>query len=155
MIAPSTAWTGAAGMAEMTLDAVRDSGVRAVVSTFAPAPDDLPPWARSGPGRQDELLRESSVLVCGGGHGMLVKALRAAVPVVVVPGGGDQWEMANRVARQGSGVIVRPSTVDGLRAAVVRVLGDRSFRAAAAKAAASASDVRDPVQLCRAAARSL
>ena len=155
MIAPSTAWTGAAGMAEMTLDAVRDARVRAVVSTFAPPPDDLPPWARSGPGRQDELLRESSVLVCGGGHGMLVKALRAAVPVVVVPGGGDQWEMANRVARQGSGVIVRPSTVDGLRDAVVRVLGDPGFRAAAEKAAASAADVRDPVQLCRAAARSL
>jgi UDP:flavonoid glycosyltransferase YjiC (YdhE family) len=74
---------------------------------------------------------------------------------VVVPGGGDQWEMANRVARQGSGVIVRPSTVDGLRDAVVRVLGDPRFRAAAAVAAASASDVRDPVQLCRDAARSL
>ncbi|MDT7788614.1 MAG: hypothetical protein QOF58_7033 [Pseudonocardiales bacterium] len=151
MIAPSTAWTGATGMASMTLEALRDLGVRAVVSTFAPSPDDLPSWARSGPGRQDELLRESSVLVCGGGHGMLVKALRAGVPVVVVPGGGDQWEMANRVARQGSGVIVRPSTVDSLRDAVARVLGDSRFAAAAARAA-SLDGVRDPVELCRAAA---
>jgi UDP:flavonoid glycosyltransferase YjiC (YdhE family) len=151
MIAPSTAWTGAPDLASMTLDAVRGMGVRAVVSTFAPTPADLPDWARSGPGRQDELLRESSVLVCGGGHGMLVKALRAKVPVVVVPGGGDQWEMANRVARQGSGLIVRPSTVDGLRAAVRRVLDDPSFAAAAARAAATAADVRDPVEVCRAA----
>ncbi|HEX7301280.1 glycosyltransferase [Lentzea sp.] len=150
MIAPSTAWTGSAGMAEMTLEALRDKGVRAVVSTFAPAPG-LPAWARSGPGAQDALLREASVLVCGGGHGMLVKALRAAVPVVVVPGGGDQWEMANRVARQGSGVVVRPSTVEGLRDAVTRVLGDPAFAAAAARAAASVTDVRDPVEVCRTA----
>lgn len=151
MVAPSTAWTGAAGMAEMTLAALRDLGVRAVVSTFGPAPAGLPEWARSGPGRQDELLRESSVLVCGGGHGMLTKALLAEVPVVVVPGAGDQWEMANRVARQGCGVIVRPSTVDGLRDAVARVLGDPRFAAAAASAAATAADVRDPVQVCHAA----
>ncbi|NKE60397.1 glycosyl transferase [Lentzea sp. PSKA42] len=151
MVAPSTAWTGAADMAGMTLTALQDMGVRAVVSTFGPAPAGLPEWARSGPGRQDELLRESSVLVCGGGHGMLTKALLAEVPVVVVPGAGDQWEMANRVARQGCGVIVRPSTVDGLRDAVARVLADPGFAAAAARVAATAADVRDPVEVCRAA----
>ncbi|KOV83867.1 glycosyltransferase [Nocardia sp. NRRL S-836] len=151
VVAPSTAWTGAAGMAEMTLEALTGLGVRAVVSTFTPAPGALPEWARSGPGRQDELLSAAAVLVCGGGHGMLVKALRAAVPVVVVPGGGDQWEMANRVARQGSGVVVRPSTVEGLRAAVTRVLGDPAFSQAAARAAASAAEVRDPVEVCRSA----
>ncbi|MFJ8957914.1 glycosyltransferase [Lentzea sp. NPDC102401] len=151
MVAPSTAWTGAESMAEMTLEALRDMDVRAVVSTFAPAPAGLPEWVRSGPGKQDELLRQSSVLVCGGGHGMLVKALRAGVPVVVVPGGGDQWEMACRVARQGSGVIVRPSTVDGLRDAVTRVLGDPGFASAAALAAATIADVRDPVEVCRTA----
>ncbi|WP_394619427.1 glycosyltransferase [Lentzea sp. JNUCC 0626] len=150
MVAPSTAWTGAQGMAEMTLEALEELQVRAVISTFAP-PATLPDWARSGPGKQDELLRQSAVLVCGGGHGMLVKALRAAVPVVVVPGGGDQWEMACRVARQGSGLIVRPSTVDGLKYAVARVLGDPRFAAAAARAAATVSDVRDPVEVCRTA----
>lgn len=138
-------------MAEIALEALRDMDVRAVVSTFAPTPAGLPSWVRSGPGKQDELLRQSSVLVCGGGHGMLVKALRAGVPVVVVPGGGDQWEMACRVARQGSGVIVRPSTVDGLRDAVTRVLGDPGFAAAAALAAATIADVRDPVEVCRTA----
>lgn len=151
MVAPSTAWTGARGMAEMTLEALEDKDVRAVVSTFAPTPPGLPAWARSGPGNQDALLRQAAVLVCGGGHGMLVKALRAAVPVVVVPGGGDQWEMACRVARQGSGVIVRPSTVDGLRDAVTRVLDYPGFGIAAARAAATIADVRDPVQVCRTA----
>ena len=149
VIAPSTAWTGARGMAEMTLEALRDRDVRAVVSTFAPAPAGLPEWARSGPGKQDELLRQAAVLVCGGGHGMLVKALRAAVPVVVVPGGGDQWEMACRVARQGSGLVVRPSTVEGLRDAVARVLDDPGFARSAARAAATIADVRCPVEVCR------
>lgn len=149
MVAPSTAWAGAGGMAEMTLEALRGMGVRAVVSTFAPAPEGLPEWVRSGPGGQDELLRQSAVLVCGGGHGMLAKGLLAGVPVVVVPGAGDQWEMANRVARLGCGLIARPSTVDGLRAAVARVLGDEGFAEAAATVAASAADVRDPVEVCR------
>ncbi|SEQ90639.1 UDP:flavonoid glycosyltransferase YjiC, YdhE family [Lentzea xinjiangensis] len=151
MIAPSTAWTGATGMAEMALAALDGLAVRAVVSTFAPAPATLPEWVSSGPGGQEALLRQSAVLVCGGGHGMLVKALLAGVPVVVVPGGGDQWEMANRVARQGSGVVVHPSTVDGLRAAVERVLGDPRFAAAAARAGATRAEVRDPVEVCRGA----
>lgn len=150
MIAPSTAWTGARSMAEMAVEALRGKNLRAVVSTFAPLPD-LPGWARSGLGDQERLLRQSSVLVCGGGHGMLVKALRAAVPVVVVPGGGDQWEMANRVARQGSGVLVRPASVEALGDAVTRVLGDPTFAAAARRAAATVADVRDPVEVCRTA----
>lgn len=149
MIAPSTVTAGATGMAEMALSALRGAGVRAVVSTFGPAPDGLPEWARSGLGRQDEMLREASVVVCGGGHGVLAKALLAGVPVVVVPGGGDQWEMANRVARHGSGVLVRPSTEDALRKAVARVLGDPRFAAAAAMAGATVADVHDPVQVCR------
>ncbi|WP_370941831.1 glycosyltransferase [Amycolatopsis sp. cg5] len=150
VIAPSTVASGAAGLAEVALDALRGMGVRAVVSTFGPAPE-LPDWARAGQGRQDELLREAAVVVCGGGHGLLAKALLAKVPAVLVPGGGDQWEMANRVARHGSGVLVRPSTVDTLRAAVSRVLGDPGFAAAAALAAASAAAVADPVEVCRAA----
>jgi UDP:flavonoid glycosyltransferase YjiC (YdhE family) len=151
VIAPSTAASGATGLAEMALTALRGTGLRAVVSTFGPAPDGLPPWARAGLGRQDEMLREASVAVCGAGHGLLAKALLAGVPVVMVPGGGDQWEMANRVVRQGSGVIVRPSTADGLRAAVTRVLGDPRFAAAAAAAAATARDVHDPVLVSRTA----
>ena len=45
---------------------------------------------------------------------MVAKTLLAGVPLVVVPGGGDQWEIANRVARQGSGRLVRPLTGEAL-----------------------------------------
>jgi UDP:flavonoid glycosyltransferase YjiC (YdhE family) len=80
---------------------------------------------------------------------LLAKALLAGVPVVAVPGGGDQWELANRAARQGSAVIVRPPDVAAVRAAVLNVLGDSSFAAAAAEAGKTVADVADPVTVCR------
>lgn len=151
MIAPSTASIGVAGLAEMALVALRGAGVRAVVSTIDPVPAGIPTWVRAGQGRQDAVLVEASLVICGGGHGMLAKALLAGVPAVVVPGGGDQWELANRAARQGSALVVRPLTVDALREAVMRVLREPRFAIAAAKAAATATNVHDPVDTCHAA----
>ncbi|MFY9765126.1 MAG: glycosyl transferase, partial [Mycobacterium sp.] len=74
--------------------------------------------------------------------------LLAGVPLVMVPGGGDQWEMANRVVRQGSGRLVRPLTDEALVSAVGAVLSTPSCREAAQRAAASVADVADPVQVC-------
>ncbi|GAA0603926.1 hypothetical protein GCM10010174_20510 [Kutzneria viridogrisea] len=149
VIAASTSTSGVDGLAEIALDALRGTGVRAVVTTFGPPPAGLPAWARAGLGRQDLLLRQASVVVCGGGHGTLAKAMLAGTPAVVVPGGGDQWELANRAARQGSAVVVRPPRAEALREAVRRVLGDPGYAEAAARAARSAANVRDPVQVCR------
>jgi UDP:flavonoid glycosyltransferase YjiC (YdhE family) len=149
MIAPSTATSGAVDMLSTTLAALDGLDVRAAISTFRP-PDGLPPWARAGAGGQDDLLRQASVVVCGAGHGLLAKALLAGVPVVAVPGGGDQWELANRAARQGSAVIVRPPDVPAVRAAVLKVLADPGFAAAAAEAGKTVAHVADPVTVCRA-----
>ena len=80
------------------------------VSRLGGADLTVPPWAVVGLGRQDELLTQADLVICGGGHGMVAKTLLAGVPLVVVPGGGDQWEIANRVVRQGSGRLVRPLT---------------------------------------------
>jgi UDP:flavonoid glycosyltransferase YjiC (YdhE family) len=149
VIAPSTAISGAVGMAGIALDALDGLGVRVVVSTMDPAPAALPDWVRWGVGRQDELLRAASAVVCGGGHGMLAKALLAGTPAVIAPGGGDQWELANRAARQGSAVIARPLDADTLRAAVARVLDDPRFAASAVAAGATVADTLDPVCVCR------
>ena len=65
---------------------------------------------------------------------MLSKSLMAGVPLVLVPGGGDQWELANRVVRQGSARMVRPLTADALVAEVNAVLGDTGYREAARRA---------------------
>jgi UDP:flavonoid glycosyltransferase YjiC (YdhE family) len=70
------------------------------------------------------------------------------VPPVVVPGGGDQWEIANRVVRQGSARLVRPLTGESLAAAVTDVLSGRRYREAARRAGDSIADVEDPVRVC-------
>ncbi|WP_019203338.1 glycosyltransferase [Tsukamurella sp. 1534] len=149
MVAPSTAATGEQSLAELAVDGLRGTGVRLAISGLNPPVFDEP-WVASGFGRQDELVARADAVVCGGGHGMLTKALTAGRPVVVVPGGGDQWELANRVARQGSGVLVRPATAGAIADGVRRVLGEPSFARAAREAAASAHRVADPVTVCEA-----
>ncbi|MBX8691544.1 glycosyl transferase [Mycobacterium sp. 20091114027_K0903767] len=153
MVAPSTATTGTQGMTELVLDSLRPGdtlpeGARVVVSRLGGAEVEVPPWAAVGLGRQDELLSRSDLVICGGGHGLVSKALLAGVPMVVVPGGGDQWEIANRVVRQGSGQLVRPLSGEALTAAVGSVLGSPSYRAAAQRAGSSAAGVADPVRVC-------
>ncbi|QCQ90773.1 glycosyltransferase [Rhodococcus sp. SGAir0479] len=149
VLAPSTAATGAGGMLDTAIRALDGLGVRLLVTLFETPDLALPDWVRAGYGRQDEMLRDASALVCGAGHGVLAKGLLAGVPLVTVPGGGDQWEVANRVARQGSGVLIRPLTVEALRDAVRRVLDEPSYGDAARRAAAGVADVEDPVAVCR------
>lgn len=156
LVSPSTAVGGALGVLDAALGGL--SGVRVVATTL---PDTsagcvvaIPNWAAVGVGRQDELLAQARVVVCGGGHGILVKALLAGAPAVVVPGGGDQRELAGRVARHGSALVVRPLHARALDVAVHRVLAEPSFAVAAGRAAESVGQLRaEPVQLCRDAAR--
>ena len=157
VVAPSTAVTGATGVAETALEHLIPGqtlpvGSRIAVSRLGGDDVDVPPWAVVGLGRQDELLAQADVVICGGGHGMLSKTLVAGVPMVVVPGGGDQWEWANRVVRQGSARLVRPLTADSLVAAVGEVLADPSYRRAAQEAGRSVAGVADPVRVCHEAA---
>jgi UDP:flavonoid glycosyltransferase YjiC (YdhE family) len=153
VVAPSTALTGTHGLAETALDCLvpgrtLPEGARLVVSRLAGGEMEPPPWAVIGLGRQDRLLSIADVVVCGGGHGMVTKTLLAGVPMVVVPGGGDQWEIANRVARQGSARLIRPLTPDVLVAEVAEVLASPRYRDAARHASASVADVTDPVRVC-------
>ena len=157
VVAPSTAAGGMAGLAEMALEHLipgqtLPAGSRLAVSRLGGAAVTVPSWATVGLGRQDELLAHADLVICGGGHGMVSKTLLAGVPVVVVPGGGDQWELANRVVRQGSARLIRPLTVDVLVAEVNEVLSKPSYRLAARRAAESLAGVADPVQVCHEAA---
>ena len=153
LVAPSTASTGAEGVAELALEHLvpgdtLPAGSRVVISRLGGDGLNVPPWASVGLGRQDELLTHADVVVCGGGHGMLSKTLLAGVPLVVVPGGGDQWELANRVARQGSARLIRPLTADALVAGVAEVLAAPRYREAARRAGQSIAEVADPVRVC-------
>ncbi|MGV0796634.1 nucleotide disphospho-sugar-binding domain-containing protein [Mycolicibacterium elephantis] len=153
VVAPSTATTGTRGLAEVALQALTPGeglpeGARVVVSRLTGPDVPVPSWAVVGLGRQDELLANADLVICGGGHGIVSKALLAGVPLVMVPGGGDQWEIANRVVRQGSGRLVRPLTAEALASAVNEVLSTPRYRDAARSAGASISGVDDPVRVC-------
>jgi UDP:flavonoid glycosyltransferase YjiC (YdhE family) len=152
-VAPSTALTGTTGLAELALGCLTPgdtlpAGSRLVVSRLDGADLTVPPWATVGLGRQAELLTQADLVICGGGHGMVAKTLLAGVPLVVVPGGGDQWEMANRVVRQGSARLIRPLTAEALVDAVGEVLSSPRYRQAAQAAAAGIAEVADPVRVC-------
>jgi UDP:flavonoid glycosyltransferase YjiC (YdhE family) len=153
VVAPSTAKSGALGLAEVALEALRPGdvlppGSRVVVSRLGGDDVDIPAWAVVGLGRQDELLAAADLVICGGGHGMVSKTLMAGVPMVVVPGGGDQWEIANRLVRQGSAQLVRPLERDALAMAVTEVLSSPRYAEAARAAGATAAEVADPVRVC-------
>jgi UDP:flavonoid glycosyltransferase YjiC (YdhE family) len=153
VVAPSTATTGTAGLAELALQTLipgstLPEGSRVVVSRLGGPDVEVPTWATVGLGRQDELLKSADLVICGGGHGMVSKTLQAGVPMVVVPGGGDQWEIANRLVRQGNAQLVRPLNPDTLAAAVTEVLTAPRHREAARLAAAGSDAVADPVRVC-------
>jgi UDP:flavonoid glycosyltransferase YjiC (YdhE family) len=153
VVAPSTAVIGTQGLAELTLQTLipgeaLPAGARMVVSQLAGPAVEVPPWAAVGLGRQDELLSHADLVICGGGHGMVSKTLLAGVPLVVVPGGGDQWEIANRVVRQGSARLVRPLTTESLVDAVTDVLSTPQYGEAARRAGDGIADVEDPVRVC-------
>jgi len=83
-------------------------------------------------------------VITHGGHGTVMKALIAGVPLVVVPLGRDQPGNAARVIHVGAGVRLRKNaTVSALRAAVARVTEDPRYRAAAKRMADRLAAERD------------
>jgi UDP:flavonoid glycosyltransferase YjiC (YdhE family) len=77
-------------------------------------------------------------VVTHAGHGTVLKALAAGVPVVAVPLGRDQLDNAARVAHHGAGIRLAPrAKPDRIAAAVRRVVEEPTFRAAAERMAAS------------------
>ena len=146
VVSPSTAASGRAGLLPTALAALR--GMRLAATVLEPYAAMVPEGAVVGAGRQGALLERADVAVVGAGHGVVTKALGYGVPLVLVPGGGDQLDLARRVARLGAGVVVRRLDPARLAAAVRRVLGDPSYAAAARRVAGEAADCADVVTVC-------
>ncbi|MEO3890901.1 glycosyltransferase [Nonomuraea sp. B5E05] len=82
-------------------------------------------------------LRHASVTITHAGHGTAVKSLAAAVPMVCIPQGRDQPEVARHVARAGAGVTVsKNASPRTIARAIDRVLHDPSYRREAGRLAA-------------------
>ena len=85
-----------------------------------------------------EILRHAKVVVTHAGHGTVIKALAAGVPVVALPLGRDQLDNAARVAHHGVGLRLKPQAKpEDIAKAVRRVLEEPSFSAAVERMAAA------------------
>lgn len=141
------------GLLSLALEALDGMGVRLASTQFQPYEGALPSWASVGPGNQDRPIREAALQLSGAGHGVIAKALTRGTPLVVVPGEGEQRDNAMRLTWLGVGEMVEAHTlsVEGVRAAVEKVLADESYAAAAVRAAGittcSGGEVHDPVDV--------
>ena len=136
------------GLLQRIADALGQLEVQGLITT-GPAVDPAliaaPPnvsvtrWVRHA-----DVLPSCSVVITHGGHGTVLKALAAGVPLLVVPLGRDQPDNAARVVHLGAGIRLRKSaSVSALRMATARVIEDPRYRAAAAWMAARLAAERD------------
>ena len=82
------------------------------------------------------MLKHAAAIVTHAGHGTVIKALAAGVPVVALPLGRDQLDNAARVVHHGAGLRLKPkASPDAIARAVGRVLNEPSFAAGAQRLA--------------------
>lgn len=100
---------------------------------------------------QSDLLPKTAVMVTLGGSGGVLAALKAGIPLVIVPTEWDRPENAQRVVEAGAGLRLSPSrcTPERLRAAVERVLNEPSFRRNAQRIARSFTEYEGPKRAAR------
>ena len=122
------------------VDALGGLDVRAVVTTgvgIDPADVRAPrnvQVVRSAP--HSEVLRHAAVVITHCGHGTTIKALAAGVPLVCLPMGRDQFDVAVRAVHTGAAVQVEASASPGeIAAAVKTVLDESAYRTAAERVA--------------------
>ena len=110
--------------------------VRAVITT-GPAVDSnslaAPPnvhVCRSAP--HSQLLPDAALMITHAGHGTVIRALAAGVPLLCIPMGRDQNDNAARVVARHAGLRIAPSATAGAIArAVTKLLDDPGYRDAA------------------------
>jgi MGT family glycosyltransferase len=134
--------------------ALGELDVRAVMTTgpaVAPADVEASPnvtVVESAP--HALVLRDAAAVVTHGGHGTMIKALAAGVPVVAIPMGRDQLDNAARLVACGAGVRVPGRARAGRIARAVRsVLEQPDY---AAQAGRLADVIHDELRTDRAVA---
>ena len=114
--------------------------VRGLVTTgptVAPEDVEAPPnvtVVRSAP--HSRVLEHATAVVTHAGHGTVIKALAHGVPMVAMPIGRDQPDVAARVVASGAGLRLRPgSSPAKIAAAVGRLVDEPAFSGAASRMA--------------------
>ncbi len=142
LVAFSSEYQGHEDVLRRVIDALRGMPVRAVVTTgHGVDPDALEHAAnvqviQSAAHRT--VMAQAQLVVTHAGHGTVIKALAAGVPLVCLPLGRDQLDVAARVVHAGAGVrIDAAADVETLRGSVRRALDEPSYAHAARRLAAA------------------
>jgi UDP:flavonoid glycosyltransferase YjiC (YdhE family) len=88
---------------------------------------------------QTRVLPHCDVVVSHAGSGTALATLGLGLPQLCLPQGADQFQNAAAIAEAGAGLALMPGKagVEVVRAAVARLLADRSFRDVSARVGAS------------------
>jgi UDP:flavonoid glycosyltransferase YjiC (YdhE family) len=128
LVTCSTEYQADEALARSAVEALRDEPVRVVI-TLADAFDSahLIPAPNVRVERfvsHRHVLERAAAVVCPAGMGLTQKAVAAGVPVVAVPFGRDQPEVARRVVQAGAGVQLKAKKLraDRLRTAVRKAM---------------------------------
>ncbi len=132
LVSFSTTWQRQLAALQGVIDALAPLD-RHVVVTTGPSldPSELRPAANTSVFSElphQSILDRVEVVVTHAGHGTVLATLTAGVPVVAVPMGRDQYDVARQVVAVGAGVRVDRDRVESdLLLAVQRVLADGRF----------------------------
>ncbi len=131
----STTYQGHEDVIQRVINAIAACGARGVVTA---GPVDcsrftVPPGISVVPAAPHAaVVSSANAVVTHGGHGTVMEALAAGVPLLCIPISRDQPDVAARVVRQGAGLsISRRSTTAAITTALNSVLIEQRFRTAA------------------------
>ncbi|WP_225704772.1 glycosyltransferase [Bradyrhizobium cenepequi] len=80
----------------------------------------------------DAVMEEVSLVVTHGGHGTVSRSLSHGLPLLVMPFGRDQSDIAARVEARGVGLILPPNAAEAeIAAAIARLIREPQFLTAA------------------------
>lgn len=142
LVGLSTSEQGQAEVLRRILDALRRADVRAVV-TVGPAVDPAAFAATErirvyGTVPHAPIMARADLVITHAGHGTVIGALAAGVPLLCLPMGRDQPAVAERVARHGAGIVLDPeSPADRIGDALRRALDEPGFADGARRLAAA------------------
>jgi MGT family glycosyltransferase len=125
---------GGARFFDAVVRAAEPLDVQLIVAAPAGMLPDPPPYVLARPFLpQLDLLPHVDAVVCHAGHNTVCEALAHGLPLVVAPIRDDQPVIAGQVTAAGAGVRVRFARTgpDELRTALVSVLTENAYRAAA------------------------
>lgn len=110
-------------------DVVISCGNAVDIGTFGTLPDNIHAYPYVD---QLDILSKASVFITHCGMNSVSESLYMAAPMVLYPQTNEQQAVARRVTEIGAGKLLKDDSAEGIREAVLEILGSKSYAEAAA-----------------------